>query len=82
VDSPGDSCLGYPSLLNHFNYLIMSNSLIQLEIDTAIKAKQEQDLKDKQASCQHVLVEVPLFDFEHDDVIYISACVRCGLRTE
>ena len=60
----------------------MSNSLIQLEIDTAIKAKQEQDLKDKQTSCQHDLLDVPLFDFEHDEVIYISTCVRCGFQTE
>jgi hypothetical protein len=39
-------------------------------------------LKDKQASCQHDFLDVPLFDFEHDEVIHFAVCIRCGLRTE
>lgn len=60
----------------------MSNSLIQLEIDTAIKVKEDQDLKVKQAKCRHKFISVPCFDFENDDVYYYGVCFRCGLRTE
>jgi hypothetical protein len=60
----------------------MSNSLIQLEIDTAIKVKQEQDLKDKQAKCRHDFLTVPCFDFSNDEVYYFAVCRRCGFKTE
>lgn len=60
----------------------MSKSLTQLRIDTAIKFKQEQELKDKQAKCRHDFLPVPSFDFEYDDVYYFAVCRRCGFKTE